>query len=418
MAEASEPPESDISSGDDWDYRSRSSSDTSTNNIHHRNLLFTTGRQLSCDQDTGSLDLSYLNLDTSSLGANISQFADNTNNMGSQLSTVNMSGNRLMEIPYQLSMFTNLQMLDLSHNQLAVLCDSICQLNQLRTLICANNQLDDNSLPKDFGQTFGQTLRVLSLGGNLFKTIPPQILELRALKSLYLGSNAIETVPRDICRLDSLRLLYLGGNRLEELPEEVGRLQHLESLSLCENRLKSLPSTIAQLKSLRSLALHRNQLTTLPPDIVKLRYLMELSLRNNPLVMRFIRDMMFEVPSLMELSGRAIKLNKLNYNLDELPNCLVSYLSSAHRCVNPKCKGVYFDSRVEHIKFVDFCGSYRVPLLQYLCSPQCSSIHQSSPLMNRLYSSDENNSDEESVANNPAADEMITEFRLKRVLLG
>lgn len=33
--------------------------------------------------------------------------------------------------------------------------------------------------------------------------------------------------------------------------------------------------------------------------------------------------------------------------------------------------GVYFSSRVETVKFVDFCGKYRVPLLQYLCSPHC-----------------------------------------------
>lgn len=34
--------------------------------------------------------------------------------------------------------------------------------------------------------------------------------------------------------------------------------------------------------------------------------------------------------------------------------------------------GVYFTSHVEHVKFVDFCGKYRVPLLQYLCSPKCT----------------------------------------------
>jgi len=34
--------------------------------------------------------------------------------------------------------------------------------------------------------------------------------------------------------------------------------------------------------------------------------------------------------------------------------------------------GVYFEARVEHVKFVDFCGKYRVPLMQYLCSPRCS----------------------------------------------
>lgn len=43
--------------------------------------------------------------------------------------------------------------------------------------------------------------------------------------------------------------------------------------------------------------------------------------------------------------------------------------------------GVFFDNRVEHIKFVDFCGKYRVPLLQYLCSSKClvnnSALHGS-----------------------------------------
>ncbi|PSN49085.1 Leucine-rich repeat-containing protein 58 [Blattella germanica] len=34
-------------------------------------------------------------------------------------------------------------------------------------------------------------------------------------------------------------------------------------------------------------------------------------------------------------------------------------------------KSVFFDNRVEHIKFVDFCGKYRIPLLQYLCSSKC-----------------------------------------------
>ena len=38
-----------------------------------------------------------------------------------------------------------------------------------------------------------------------------------------------------------------------------------------------------------------------------------------------------------------------------------------------KRAGVYFTSRVEHVKFVDFCGKYRLPLMQYLCSPQCHS---------------------------------------------
>ena len=35
--------------------------------------------------------------------------------------------------------------------------------------------------------------------------------------------------------------------------------------------------------------------------------------------------------------------------------------------------GVYFQSQYHQIKFVDFCGKYRLPLMQYLCSPRCIS---------------------------------------------
>ena len=33
---------------------------------------------------------------------------------------------------------------------------------------------------------------------------------------------------------------------------------------------------------------------------------------------------------------------------------------------------------MEHVKFSDFCGKYRVPLLQYLCSAHCSVSMQDS----------------------------------------
>lgn len=64
--------------------------------------------------------------------------------------------------------------------------------------------------------------------------------------------------------------------------------------------------------------------------------------------------------------------------------------------------GVYFDSCVRQIKFVDFCGKYRLPLMHYLCSPECTSPCSSNP------QSDAESEEENSV---PAD-------RLQRVLLG
>jgi len=158
-----------------------------------------------------------------------------------------------------------------------------------------------------------------------------------------------------------------------------------------------LPSSIAHLNKLRTLLLHGNQLTTLPPQIIALKELMELSLRENPLVVRFVRDLTYNPPTLLELSGRVIKSTNIHFNSWELPPHLVDYLSSAHQRVNPKCQGVYFDSREEHVKFVDFCGRYRIPLLQYLCSTKCTK-HQAS-----VSSSGDSDSDE---------------GRMKKVLLG
>lgn len=95
---------------------------------------------------------------------------------------------------------------------------------------------------------------------------------------------------------------------------------------------------------------------------------LQLSLRDNPLVVQFVQDMALSPPSLLELSARVLKSSDVRVTAEDIPQTLVEYLANANCCVNPKCTGVFFDSHVEHIKFVDFCGKYRVPLMQYLCS--------------------------------------------------
>lgn len=152
----------------------------------------------------------------------------------------------------------------------------------------------------------------------------------------------------------------------------MGQLSRLQSLTLSDNQITRLPWELKQLTHLRSLSLHNNQLQMLPKEIIELTNLTELSLRGNPLVVRFVREMPHNVPTLLELAGRRIKKNHLHYNRTMLPGSLVQYLEHARTCDNPQCAGVYFTSHVQCVKFVDFCGKYRVPLLQYLCSGSCS----------------------------------------------
>lgn len=117
--------------------------------------------------------------------------------------------------------------------------------------------------------------------------------------------------------------------------------------------------------------------------------------------------MSFNPPSLKELSARIVKIQlPADVNKQVLPNSLIDYINTANQCVNPKCKGVYFEACIEHIKFVDFCGKYRVPLLQYLCSPRCSR----SPAY--AYTDSSSDSDMSSDEAGPS------QIKLKKVLLG
>ena len=133
---------------------------------------------------------------------------------------------------------------------------------------------------------------------------------------------------------------------------------------------------------------------------MKLTNLRELSLRNNPLVLRFVKEWPNTVPTLLELSGRCVKKSTIPYSPELIPGVLVDYLNRAQCCDNPQCNGVYFTSRVQSVKFVDFCGKYRVPLMRYLCSAMCVSDDTN------YSSSSEDEADE------------AAKYRMKKVLLG
>ena len=166
----------------------------------------------------------------------------------------------------------------------------------------------------------------------------------------------------------SLEYLYLGGNKLTNIPAELGKLYKLKSLNLCDNKISIIPKEMAKLHQLESLSLHNNNLTVLPIAIVKLKNLHIITMRGNPLVLRFVKSQSTSFPSLQELTGKTIKTNNIFYSPQVLPISLVKFLDSARKCVNPNCCGVFFDTCVRHVKFVDFCGNYRLPFEQFLCS--------------------------------------------------
>ena len=103
--------------------------------------------------------------------------------------------NRLLSLPSSVSVFCNLEFLDISNNGLSAICEGITRLGNLRTLVAKNNRLDEFSLPKEFGCL---RLEVLNFSGNRFEEIPLQCTKLPRLQSLSLGGNRLKSIPAEI----------------------------------------------------------------------------------------------------------------------------------------------------------------------------------------------------------------------------
>lgn len=143
------------------------------------------------------------------------------------------------------------------------------------------------------------------------------------------------------------------------------------TVRLCKSwtvRLWSL--SLPRLHSLRSLSLHNNLLTYLPREILSLVHLQELSLRGNPLVVRFVKEMIYDPPSLLELAGRTVKSRNIPYSPCDLPSNLLLYLDLASKCPNPKCAG----KTMRNVDYVEYILFLSWPFLFPACFCSLSDI--------------------------------------------
>jgi hypothetical protein len=113
---------------------------------------------------------------------------------------------------------TNLTRLDLSGNRLETISDSISKLLNLPELDLSRNNL---------------------------KTLSESISKLLNLTELYLSHNELETLPPSISKLINLTTLDLSYNNLETLPLSISKLTKLTRLDLSDNNLETpMPSVI------------------------------------------------------------------------------------------------------------------------------------------------------------------------------
>lgn len=229
----------------------------------------------------------------------------------------------LQQVPEEIRLMDNLQVLDLSHNTIAELPSWLGTLPKLHQLILDNNRglliTDTVGLAASLEHLSLQSLAWASLPAQLFKLPRLRFLDLSdnqideltegipvncPLQNLNLNHNRLGRLPKNFKHLIQLRKLsatnnelnrlpaslgncyqlvdlQLSNNRLTALPKSIGRLEKLENLTVNANRLRTLPTEVATCRMLRKLELSDNRLKSLPPGLAQLEWLRELDLSGN-----------------------------------------------------------------------------------------------------------------------------------------
>ncbi|XP_013145269.1 PREDICTED: protein flightless-1 [Papilio polytes] len=292
-----------------------------------------------------SLNVRHNNVKTSGIPAELFRLEE--------LTTLDLSHNRLKEVPEGLEKAKSLLVLNLSHNKIESIPPTLfVQLTDLLFLDLSNNLLE--TLPP-------QTRRLANLQTLILNDNPLGLFQLRQLPSLQsletlhmrntqrtlanlptsletlcnlsdidLSKNALTKVPDALYSLQNLKRLNLSDNEITEVSSAMDIWQNLQCLNLSRNKLTALPASLCKLQNLRRLHVDDNQLDFegIPSGIGKLGSLEVFSAANNLLEM---------IPEGLCRCGALKKLNLSSNKLITLPDAihLLSDLESLQLHGNP-----------------------------------------------------------------------------------
>ena len=161
-----------------------------------------------------------------------------------RLQFLNLSKNRIFELPEDIGNLVDLRELNLDINRLEAFPDSIGDLRNLETLVCNRNWI---------------------------YVLPDTIVKLHSLVDLCLDGNFISTLPIGIGNLN-LSTFKLAHNRLEYLEDDCLRPNLINTLAVfwvTANNLIELPHSFVDMKALDDMRIEYNPMRSPPMDLVQ-----------------------------------------------------------------------------------------------------------------------------------------------------
>ena len=117
-------------------------------------------------------------------------------------------------LPEQIGLLCSVTSLDLSKNRIDQLPATVAGLKELISLNLSQNHLAE--IPDTIGECY--RLEELYLAANRLASFPLTVGRCAALQILDLTSNVVSDLPQDLSILTKIKRIYLGKNRLRALP--------------------------------------------------------------------------------------------------------------------------------------------------------------------------------------------------------
>lgn len=174
-----------------------------------------------------------------------------------KIKVVKLQECNLQNIPSWIFNISEIEGLLVDRNpELEIIPDDIRNLKNLKVLGLMRTNTKTYGFLKGLSE-----LEVLDISANDLDTFPKEVCKLERLNALDISSyNSFTSIPDCLCSIKSLRELRAHFNAIEVLPDRLGELKNLEKLILGKNKIKELPQSIYTLDKLQELDLFGNRI--------------------------------------------------------------------------------------------------------------------------------------------------------------
>jgi len=191
---------------------------------------------------------SFKNLEILDLSGNeIVVIPEGINKAVPKLRELYLNSNNLKSIGYEIVSLTHLEVLHILNNPIEFIVPEIRNMGSLNTLKLSST----NSGIKFQAAIWDMSnLNYLFLMKMNIEFIPSSIVKFTGLKELCLNDNLISQIPSELYQLKQIEYLGLGNNKISDFQKELGQLGNLNYLAVFGNPISSFPETVSGLKKL------------------------------------------------------------------------------------------------------------------------------------------------------------------------